>query len=73
MEDKKEKNRRCVNEKTLLVAIDLGKGTHYGHFRGSKREKSTVFPIKNTLREYNRLYRRKMVEYLEPAIPFIRN
>ncbi|MDP2983543.1 MAG: hypothetical protein Q8O92_09480 [Candidatus Latescibacter sp.] len=51
MEDKKVKKGHCVNEKTLLVAIDLGKRRHYGYFRGPRKKKSKVFSIGNTLRE----------------------
>jgi len=64
MKDKKVKKGHCVNEKTLLVSIDLGKGTHYGYLRGPKGEEIGVFPIKNRLREYNEFYR-KMVKYME--------
>lgn len=44
----KSEKIRTINEKTLIVALDIGKNIHYGYFRTPKNQDIKPFRIYNT-------------------------
>jgi transposase len=56
MESSKTKKLRVVNEKTMIVAIDIGKTIHYGYFRGSDGQEIKPFPFYNERRSYEEFW-----------------
>jgi transposase len=52
MKKTKTKKLETVNEKTLIVAIDIGKTVHYGYFRGPQGHDIKPFPFCNTWRHF---------------------
>ena len=62
MERIKTKKHQTVNEKTLIVAIDIGKVTHYGYFRGPQGHDIKPFPFCNTQRHFKNFWD-KIVRY----------
>ena len=51
MENSKTKKLKTVNEKTLIVAIDIGKAIHHGYFRGPDGQDMITFPFYNSQQE----------------------
>jgi transposase len=62
MKKTKTKKQQTVNEKTLIVAIDIGKTVHYGYFRGPQGQDIKPFPFRNTQRHFEDLWN-KIVRY----------
>ena len=56
------KKKHCkfikVNEKTLIVGIDIGKSNHYGFFLTLREESSKSFPFSNTREGFNLLIKK---------------
>lgn len=48
MKSNKTEKVKIINEKTLIVALDIGKNVHYGYFRTPKNKDIKPFPIYNT-------------------------
>ena len=68
----KTKKHQTVNEKTLIVAIDIGKTVHYGYFRGPQGHDIKPFPFCNTQRHFkdfwNKIVRYKTENKLEDIV-----
>lgn len=46
----KTKKLKTVNEKTMIVAIDIGKSIHHGYFRGSDGQDIKPFQLRRLQR-----------------------
>jgi len=53
-----------VNEKTLIVAIDIGKSVHYAYFRAPQGQEIKPFSVRNRKRDFEALWN-KIVHYKE--------
>jgi transposase len=62
MGNTKTEKLKTVNEKTMIVAIDIGKTIHYGYFRGPDGHDVKPFPFYNTQKSFK--------EFLEKVIRF---
>ena len=58
----KTKKHQTVNEKTLIVAVDIGKTVHYGYFRGPHGHDIKPFPFRNTQKHFKDFWD-KIVRY----------
>jgi transposase len=47
---------RTINEKTLIVALDIGKRVHYGYFRAPNHQDVKPFPFHNTGQSFNKFW-----------------
>lgn len=56
----KTKKLKAVNEKTMIVAIDIGKSIHHGYFRGSGGQDIKPFPFCNGQKSYEEFWKRVM-------------
>lgn len=56
MEKSKAKKLKTVNEKTMIVAIDIGKAIHHGYFRGSDGQDIKTFPFYNSQKSYEEFW-----------------
>ena len=68
----KTKKHQTVNEKTLIVAVDIGKTVHYGYFRGPHGHDIKPFPFRNTQKHFkdfwDKIVRYKMENKLEDIV-----
>ncbi len=48
MKRTKTKKVKVFNEKTLIVALDIGKNVHYGYFRAPRVDEVVPFPFHNS-------------------------
>jgi len=58
MNSTKTKKIKKINEKTLLVALDIGKKIHYGYFRTPKNKDTKPFRIYNTGQSFKKFWKR---------------
>lgn len=58
MENTKPKKVKIVNEKALIVAIDIGKTIHYGYFRGPDGQDIKPFPFYNFQKSFNDFWKK---------------
>jgi len=56
MEHSKTKNVKTVNERMLIVAIDIGKSIHHGYFRGPNGQDIKPFPFYNGQKNYQEFW-----------------
>ena len=56
MKNSKTKNLKTVNERTLIVAIDIGKSVHHGYFRGPNSQDIKPFPFYNGQKSYQEFW-----------------
>ena len=56
MKSIKAKKIKTINEKTLVVALDIGKKIHYGYFRTPKNQDIKPFPFHNTDQSFNKFW-----------------
>ena len=56
MKSIKTKKIKTINEKTLIVALDVGKRVHYGYFRTPKNQDIKPFPFHNTGQSFNKFW-----------------
>jgi transposase len=56
MEYSKTKNVKTVNERMLIVAIDIGKSIHHGYFRGPDGQDIKPFPFYNGQKNYQEFW-----------------
>ncbi|OGP49039.1 MAG: hypothetical protein A2Y79_01465 [Deltaproteobacteria bacterium RBG_13_43_22] len=56
MEKSKTKKLKTVNEKTMIVAIDVGKTTHHAYFRGPDGQDMKPFPFYNIQKSYDEFW-----------------
>jgi len=61
MERSKTKKLRTVNEKTMIVAIDIGKTIHHGYFRGPEGLEMKPFPFHNSQNSYEEFWMRALL------------
>jgi transposase len=47
---------KTINEKTLIVALDIGKRVHYGYFRAPNHQDVKPFPFHNTGQSFNKFW-----------------
>ena len=52
----KSKKVKQINQKTMIVAIDIGKNVHYGYFRGPNACERKPFSFKNTKKSFSYLW-----------------
>jgi transposase len=52
----KTKKIKTINEKTLLVALDIGKKVHYGYFRTPKNQDIQPFSFHNTSQDFDKFW-----------------
>ena len=57
MRTSKTKKIKVINEKTLIVALDIGKSFHYAYFRAPKGKEVASFKVFNTRKSLNRLWK----------------
>jgi transposase len=58
VENTKPKKVKIVNEKALIVAIDIGKTIHYGYFRGPDGQDIKPFPFYNFQKSFNDFWKK---------------
>ena len=56
MKSNKTEKVKIINEKTLIVALDIGKKVHYGYFRTPKNKDIKPFPIYNTGQSFKKFW-----------------
>jgi len=56
MKSNKAEKVKIINEKTLIVALDIGKNVHYGYFRTPKNKDIKPFPIYNTGQSFKKFW-----------------
>jgi len=56
MTSNKTEKIKTINEKTLIVALDIGKKIHYGYFRTPKNKEIKPFRIYNTGQSFNKFW-----------------
>ena len=56
MKSIKAEKIKTINEKTLVVALDIGKKVHYGYFRTPKNQDVKPFPFYNTGQSFNKFW-----------------
>jgi len=56
MKSNKAEKIKTINEKTLVVALDVGKKVHYGYFRTPKNQDVKPFPFYNTGQSFNKFW-----------------
>jgi len=61
MEKSKTRKLKTVNEKTMIVAIDIGKSIHHGYFRGSDGQDIKAFPFYNSQKSYEEFWVRALL------------
>jgi transposase len=54
----KTEKLKTVNEKTIIVAIDIGKTIHYGYFRGPDGQDIKPFPFYNSQKSFKDFWAR---------------
>jgi len=54
----KSEKRKTINEKTLIVALDIGKNIHYGYFRTPKNQDIKPFRIYNTGQSFKHFWKK---------------
>jgi transposase len=54
----KSKKVKTINEKTLIVALDIGKNIHYGYFRTPKNQDIKPFRIYNTGQSFKQFWKK---------------
>jgi transposase len=58
MESSKAKKVRTINEKTLLVTVDISKGVHQGYFRAPNGKDIKPFPFFNSKKNLDKFWMR---------------
>ncbi len=58
MKSIKAEKIKTINEKTLVVALDVGKKVHYGYFRTPKNQDVKPFPFYNTGQSFNKFWQK---------------
>lgn len=58
MKFNKTEKVKIINEKTLIVALDIGKKVHYGYFRTPKNQDIKPFPFYNTGQSFNKFWKK---------------
>ncbi len=58
MKSNKTEKVKIINEKTLIVALDIGKKVHYGYFRTPKNQDVKPFPFYNTGQSFNKFWKK---------------
>lgn len=56
MTSNKTEKIKTINEKTLIVALDIGKKVHYGYFRTPKSKDIKPFPFYNTGKSFKKFW-----------------
>jgi transposase len=56
MKSIKAEKIKTINEKTLIVALDIGKKVHYGYFRTPNHQDVKAFPFHNTGQSFNKFW-----------------
>jgi transposase len=56
MTSNKTEKIKTINEKTLIVALDIGKKIHYGYFRTPKNQDIKPFSFYNTGQSFNKFW-----------------
>jgi len=56
MKSIKAEKIKTINEKTLMVALDIGKKVHYGYFRPPNHQDVKPFPFYNTGQSFNKFW-----------------
>jgi transposase len=56
MKSNKAEKIKTINEKTLVVALDIGKKVHYGYFRTPENQDVKPFRIYNTGQSFNKFW-----------------
>lgn len=54
----KSEKRKTINEKTLIVTLDIGKNIHYGYFRTPKNQDIKPFRIYNTGQSFKHFWKK---------------
>lgn len=58
MKSNKTEKVKIINEKTLIVALDIGKKVHYGYFRTPKNQDVKPFPFYNTGQSFKKFWKK---------------
>ena len=58
MKSNKTEKVKIINEKTLIVALDIGKNVHYGYFRTPKNQDIKPFPFYNTGQSFKKFWKK---------------
>ena len=54
----KSEKIKTINEKTLIVALDIGKNIHYGYFRAPSGKDFQPFAFHNTRNGFDKFWER---------------
>jgi transposase len=72
METIRDKKVKIINRKTMIAALDIGKGTHYAYFRSPSGNDINPFPFCNSRKDFDKfwtkLYQFKMEHNLEDVV-----
>jgi len=52
----KSKKVKNINEKTIIAALDIGKGTHYAYFRSPSGKDIKPFPFNNSRKGFDKFW-----------------
>ncbi|MBK5101167.1 MAG: IS110 family transposase [Desulfobacteraceae bacterium] len=56
MDSSRTQKVRKINDRTMIVAVDIGKGFHVGYFRGPNGEERKPFPFYNSAKSFNEFW-----------------
>ena len=54
----KAKKVRIINKKTMILALDIGKGTHYAYFRAPNGKDIKPFTLKNSRKDFDEFWKK---------------
>ena len=54
----KAKKVRIINKKTMILALDIGKGTHYAYFRAPNGKDIKPFTLKNSRKDFDKFWKK---------------
>lgn len=58
MENSKTKKVKIINKKTMIAALDIGKGFHYAYFRSPNGNDIKPFPFCNSKKDFDKFWTR---------------
>ena len=57
MDSSRTQKVKIINPRTMIVAVDIGKGFHFGYFRGPNGEERKPFLFTNSAKSFNEFWR----------------
>jgi len=56
MENSKSKKVKFINKKTMIAALDIGKGFHFAYFRSPNGDDTKPFPFCNSKKDFDKFW-----------------